>query len=303
MKIGYFADGPWSHVAIDKIAADTSFQLVFIVPRYDASDPILEAWSRKLDIPFLIEKNVNDSEFLKTIEQYDADIFISMSYNQILKKEILSIPPKGFINCHAGSLPFYRGRNPLNWVLINGEKEFGITVHFVDEGIDTGDIIIQKTFPITINDTYKSLLDLAIIECANILLDAIKQIQDDTYTRTKQIDIHEVGTYFGKRVEGDEILNFNQNSKKIHDFIRALAAPGPGARAFINDKEIVIHESRLIKNAPKYISTIGEVIGRDKDGVTVKTKDSSILITKVSELNQNNVFIPQYRIGTRLKLL
>ena len=72
-----------------------------------------------------------------------------MSFNQIFRKDIINLTPIGIINCHAGKLPFYRGRNILNWVLINDEKEFGITVHFVDEGIDTGDIILQKTFPIT----------------------------------------------------------------------------------------------------------------------------------------------------------
>ena len=72
------------------------------------------------------------------------------------------MPKYGAINCHAGKLPDYRGRNILNWALINDEKEFGITVHFIDEGIDTGDIILQESFEIKDSDNYKSLLDLAI---------------------------------------------------------------------------------------------------------------------------------------------
>ena len=305
MKIGYFADGPWSHIAIDKIALDKTLEIVFIVPRYDTQDPVLKNWSKKLNVPFLVAKNVNDKAFLESIKKYHADLFISMSYNQILKKDILSIPPKGFINCHAGAIPFYKGRNPLNWVLINGEKEFGITVHFVDEGIDTGDIITQNFYPILINDTYKILLDHAIHECANILFDSIKKIQNNSVTRIKQSDIHKVGTYYGRRVEGDEIINFNQNSKRVHNFIRAISEPGPFARAFIKDKEIAIHRSELIENAPKYLSTIGEVIANSSKGIVVKTKDSSVLITKISKVSNNeigNAFIPNFKIGTRFKI-
>ena len=84
-----------------------------------------------------------------------------MSFNQIFKQSIISLPELGIISCHAGKLLLYRGRNVLNWVLINDEKEFGITVHYIDEGIDTGDIIIQKSFQIKDTDTYKSLLEKA----------------------------------------------------------------------------------------------------------------------------------------------
>ena len=77
-----------------------------------------------------------------------------MSFNQIFKREMIDLPKYGTINCHAGKLPFYRGRNILNWALINDEKEFGITVHYMDEGIDTGDIIVQRTYPIGEEDDY-----------------------------------------------------------------------------------------------------------------------------------------------------
>ena len=73
-----------------------------------------------------------------------------MSYDQIIKEDLLKLPLKGFINCHAGALPFYRGRNVLNWVLINGESEFGITVHYIDEGIDTGAILLKKELNISL---------------------------------------------------------------------------------------------------------------------------------------------------------
>ena len=180
MKIGYFADGPWSHLALDKIIQDKELEIVFIVPRFDTQDPVLKEKSKELGIDFLPIKDVNAPSSIEKLEEYKADIFVSMSFNQILKSDILSKPNFGFINCHAGALPFYRGRNVLNWVLINDEKEFGVTVHYIDEGIDTGDIILQKKSKITDSDNYRSILDKAILLCAEALHEALNEILSGT---------------------------------------------------------------------------------------------------------------------------
>jgi methionyl-tRNA formyltransferase len=306
MNIGYFADGPWSHEAIKLISETAGINISFIVPRYDTQDPVLKEWAEKLNVPYIPCRNVNSSEFIRDIKKYDADLFISMSFNQILKKEIINFPKLGFINCHAGSLPFYRGRNPLNWALINGESSFGITVHYVDEGIDTGDIIEQRLYPISLSDDYGSLLKRAINECANVLYSATLKIHTESVQRIKQSDIHPVGTYFGMRTFGDEIIDFNWPAIQVHNFIRAINSPGPCARCYIDDKEYGILSSELIENAPEYIATIGEVIGRCLDGIVLKVGDSSIKLTSMVEI-QNNVnskaFVPKFRIGTRFKLV
>ena len=161
LKIGYFADGPWSHNAFLKIINDQRFEIKFITPRIDSKDKTLLNFCHRYKIEYLKLDNVNSKLSLEKISSYNCDLLVSMSFNQIFRKDIINITPIGIINCHAGKLPFYRGRNILNWALINDEKEFGITVHFVDEGIDTGDIILQKTYPITEKDSYKPLLDIS----------------------------------------------------------------------------------------------------------------------------------------------
>ena len=144
LKLGYFADGPWSHNAFEKIVNDDRFDIKFIVPRTDTQDVSLSNFSKKYDIDYFKLKNVNSITSINKISDYDCDVLVSMSFNQIFRKEIINLTRIGIINCHAGKLPFYRGRNILNWVLINDDKEFGITVHFVDEGIDTGDVVLQN---------------------------------------------------------------------------------------------------------------------------------------------------------------
>ena len=132
MKIGFFADGPWSHLTWELLINDPNIQIKFVVPRYDTQDPILRTYAEKREIPFLPIKDVNLDNSIQKLANYGADLFVSMSFNQIIKNALISLPPMGFINCHAGALPKYRGRNVLNWAIINDEPEFGVTVHYID---------------------------------------------------------------------------------------------------------------------------------------------------------------------------
>ncbi|WP_182199782.1 methionyl-tRNA formyltransferase [Paraliobacillus salinarum] len=294
LKIGYFADGKWSHEAFKLLIQDESIEIKFICVRNDTSDLTLKKLSDKYKIDYLKHKDINSDAFLNQIREYNCDLFVSMSFNQIFKKEIMNMPKFKTINCHAGKLPFYRGRNILNWALINDETEFGITVHYVDEGIDTGDIIIQRCFDITDHDDYNTLLDKAYNECAIILYDAIKLIQEGKHTPFKQKDIHPIGFYCGMRQEGDEILNWNQTSRDIFNFIRAICKPGPMARSKLNDMELKINKAKMINQAPKYKGIPGQVVGKTNKGVIVKTLDSTI------EINEYD-YDGNIRIGDRLQ--
>jgi len=272
LKIGYFADGPWSHAAFEKIQKDPEIEIAFIVPRSDTKDETLKRFSTRYGIDYLFPVKINDFEFIEKVKSYSCDLFVSMSFNQIFRKEILGIPRLKTINCHAGKLPFYRGRNILNWALINDEKEFGITVHFIDEGIDTGDIILQRTYPITDNDNYKTLLETSYQECADILYDAIKLIQEDKIKPISQQNIDPVGFYCGRRGQGDEIINWNQSSREIFNFIRAICSPGPMATSSIKGKEVKINASRLIDGVQTYKGKPGQILSKTKEGfLTFKT--------------------------------
>ncbi len=290
--IGYFADGPWSHQALEKLLQDSSIQVAFICARYDNPDRILQTWAEKYNIDYIIHANVNSEDFLNLIDKYNADLFVSMSFNQIFRKRLMATPRLRTINCHAGKLPFYRGRNILNWALINDEKEFGITVHYIDEGIDTGDILNQRTFPITDKDSYATLLEVAYRECAELLYLTIKQLQYGVSISIKQASIHSKGFYCIARKAGDEILNWHQTSREIFNFVRAICFPGPEARSFLGQNEIKINRVDFLPDAPVYKGVIGSVVGVELDGVFVKTLDSYVKIREWSG-------IEKIRIGDR----
>ena len=189
----------------------------------------------------------------------------------------------------------------MNWVLINDESHFGVTVHYIDEGIDTGDIIHQELSEITDRDDYSSLLDRSVKLCAKLLLEALIDIENDDVARTRQKDIHPVGTYYGRRVIGDEWIDWNWTSRRIFNFIRAIKTPGPCARTICGTSEVVIESASIIENAPKYLGTCGEVVGIEGNSIIVKTGDSTINIQEYSIKNQDNILSQESlrKIGVR----
>ena len=294
MKIGYFADGPWAWNLFDKIITDDSLEIAFMAVRYEKRDEELEKRAKEHEIPLELSRNVNSNEYIERIKKYDVDLFVSMSFNQIFKSEMINLPRYKTINCHAGKLPFYRGRNILNWALINDEKEFGVTAHYMDEGIDTGDIILQEVYRITDEDSYATLLSQAHVYCADVLYRAIKMIQNNEVKRIRQSDIDPVGMYCGAREEGDEIIDWNQTSREIFNFIRAVSKPGPQATSWINGNRISINKSRMVPGAHCYKNNNGQVIGKTEEGFLIKTGDTVLEITEYT-------YEGKIKIGDRLK--
>ena len=149
-------------------------------------------------------------------------------------------------------------------------------------------------YPITDEDDYGTLLSKAYVKCADVLYDAIKMIQNNSVRPIKQIDIDPVGMYCGMRQIGDEIIDWNQTSREIFNFIRALAPPGPGAVSWIKGEKIVIYRAKMVGGAPKYKNIEGQVLGKTRNGFFIKTKDTIIEIIDYK-------YSGRIKIGDRLK--
>lgn len=297
MRIMYFGDGEWAQLAFKKIIEYGVFEIIGVALRYDKQDPILFNIARENDIPVYAFEKVNENEVIEFIRDKNIDLGVSMSFNQIIGSKLRETTRLGFINCHAGKLPYYRGRNILNWAIINDEKEIGITAHFIDNGIDTGDIISQAIIPIDDRDDYLTLLNKAIKKCPEVLLDALIKIRENRYSVIKQDYLN--GSYFSYRRLGDEYIDWNWSSRRIFNLSRAITKPGPGAYTYYNDKKVYIWKASLI-DASEYISTPGEVINKTPKGNIIKTGDTSILIEKISFEDDLEIVIPKFKIGSRL---
>lgn len=295
LSIGYFADGPWSYQAFNKLISDKEIEIKFICVRYDTKDVTLKQYCQKYNIDYIKDKDVNSTSFNNRMSKYGCDLFVSMSFNQIFKRDIINLTKYKIINCHAGKLPFYRGRNILNWALINDESEFGVTVHYVDEGIDTGDIILQDLHAIDDSDDYATLLDRSYQACSSILYKAVCMFKSGRVIGKSQKEIHPVGFYCTQRGVGDERIDWRDSSRNIFNFIRSICSPGPMARAYINTAEVKINKSEMIEYAITYKCIEGAVLNSDSTGLIVKTGDTFIKITEY-------VSSVEIRVGDRFEV-
>ncbi|QNI72340.1 formyl transferase/ C-terminal domain protein [Synechococcus sp. NOUM97013] len=165
-------------------------------------------------------------------------------------------------------------------MLINDEKEFGITVHYIDDGVDTGDIVLQRTYPISDSDDYGSLLATAYGECPLLLHEAIKLIKSGQASRLPQKSVQPCGSIYSQRRLGDETIDWNSSSREIFNFVRALSYPGPLAQTKFKGINVYIAKAELVDGAPKYKCIPGALLARDDFGFLVKTGDSYIRIVE-----------------------
>jgi methionyl-tRNA formyltransferase len=296
MKIIFFGDGKWASDSVEALQA-AGRNIVGIVLRYRPSSPDLERAAKRFKLRVFQPEQVNTSAFYSELRALNPDLGISLSYNQILDCNLMKIFPNGIINFHAGKLPFYRGCNVINWAIINGEKELGLTAHFVDEGIDTGDIIIQKTFPIAWWDDYGVVLQNAVSMFPSFVVAAIELVRSGNVQRTKQS--HLIGSYFCRRKDGDEWLNWNETSANIYNKIRAITRPGPGARTLCDDQVLLIWRSEYDPSWPSYLGNPGQVIGISEPGsFFVKTGDSVLQVHEAVFANSSKQR-PVLKLGMR----
>lgn len=298
MKILYFGDAAWGAETLRKLLAGGR-EIVGVVVRVKPTDDELTVAAKEFKLPIFQPQRCNSPEFLKVIKSLQPDLNLSVSYDQILRQSILDTAPMGFVNFHAGKLPWYRGRSVLNWTLINGEKEIGLTAHFVDTGIDTGDIILQRILPVYWEDTYQTLLDRVVPEFPKLVVDTVDLLYTGNYERCRQA--HLPGSYFPQRGPGDEWIDWSIDSRKVYNKIRGISSPGPGARTFLGDREVILWRASYATDWPRYEAIPGCVVGIEPGrGVLVKTADSTVLLEEIEFVdNPGKRLVPKFRIGTR----
>jgi UDP-4-amino-4-deoxy-L-arabinose formyltransferase/UDP-glucuronic acid dehydrogenase (UDP-4-keto-hexauronic acid decarboxylating) len=180
-------------------------------------------------------ENINHPLWVKKIKDFEPDIIFSFYYRNLVKKPVLDIPRAGCMNLHGSLLPKYRGRCPINWVLVNGEKETGITLHYMTPRPDDGDIVAQKKINITQDDTARSLSDKA-ARAASVMLDEIlPRIKDGTAPRKPQD--HSIATYYGGRRPEDGEIDWTAGATNIRNLVRAVTRPYPGAFSYVADEK------------------------------------------------------------------
>jgi methionyl-tRNA formyltransferase len=232
--------------------------------------------SDQYNIPIHYCKNINDSETLKWIRDKEPDILFCWGWSQLIKTELLALPPMGVVGVHPALLPKNRGRHPLIWALVLGLKESGLTFFFMDKGADSGPTLSQKRFEITNEDTantlYKKIKELATIQIAKFL----PQLTSRDYSPITQDS--KKANYWRKRSVADGMIDWRMSEVAILNLIRALTKPYPGAQFNYKEQIIIVWEAHQYNQETPSNIEQGKII-LVSDGVPViKCYDGAVVI-------------------------
>ena len=238
------------------------------------------------DLKIYQPENLKDDNLVEEIRNMQPDLIVVVAYGKILPKEIIDIPKHKVINLHSSLLPRFRGAAPINVAIINGDKKSGVSVMYVEEELDAGDVILQKETEITDEDTFLTLHDRLKDMGADLLVKAIDLIEKEEVKAQKQ-DKNLV-TFVKPFKKEDCKIDWNKTSREIFNFIRGMN-PVPTAFSKLNETIIKIYETKI--NDKIYNNaTCGEVIEYLKGkGVVIKTADGSLIITSAKPENKKQM--------------
>lgn len=286
MNIVLFGEDIFSATVLQSlIDAHVTVQLI-ICPFYENDNNYknLQRIAENNSIEFIRDKNVNSELIHQRIKSYSTDLIISVHLRKILKKETFSLAKKGAINVHPSLLPKYRGLSPQHQVLIHGEKQSAVTIHIIEEGIDTGDIVIQKVFEIKPTDYIADVQFKMLSIYKTIMVDAVKLLEDDNFRPTKQKTTGE--SYFGAIKIKDREININASKQEVYNLVRAVSMPYEGAffdkftiwtTVFVNETK----EQQLMKTYPEN----GIFEDKEKEEVIIRLNDGILISDDYEILN------------------
>lgn len=194
-------------------------------------------------LPLLKTADSCSAETIAWVQALRPELIIVMSWSQRIPEEIIRCAPLGCVGMHYSLLPARRGGAPLNWALIDGLSESGITLFYYDNRLDAGDIIAQRRFPIALEDTAKTLLDTIVALAPEMLVEQLDRLETGTASRTAQDE--SLATRTKRRRPEDSRIDWSQSKESLYNFIRALSAPYPCAFTMLQDKRLVIERAHL----------------------------------------------------------
>lgn len=250
------------------------------------------------NIPVHTPKTLRDEAFADLLSQYNPDIIVVVAYGKILPKNVIDYPRLGCVNLHVSLLPKYRGAAPMQRAIMDGESETGVTVMYMAEGLDTGDIISVEKFPILPTDDFEAIHDRSAEVGAVLLSKTIEEIYNGTATRTVQDDSL---ACYAKKVEKEDCkLDFTLSAKKLDFTIRGVT-PIPGAFCYLNGKMLKINKATPIEGR----GTPGKVIDISDKGegyVTVACGEGALRITALIPEGKGKMSAGDFVRGRKISL-
>lgn len=245
-------------------------------------------------IPVLQPPKVRAPEVVAQIRELNPDLIVVVAFGQILPQSLLDIPRHGCINIHASLLPRYRGAAPLNWCLINGETETGITTMMMDAGLDTGDMLVKRSIPIGPDEDAQSLHDRLSLLGADTIDETLDRLMAGTLTREKQDD--SLTCYAPMLKKEDGLIDWTREPRQIKNLVRGFT-PWPGAYTSLDNKTLKLYKVSVAEES----GAPGEVIAAGKDGILVACGSGSIRIEELQLEGRKRLSAAEFLAGYRLE--
>ena len=261
---------------------------------YEMTPPPVKVCAVENNIPVFQPVSMRDGEALEIINSLNADLIIVVAFGKILPKDILESVKYGCINIHASLLPKLRGAAPIQWSIINGESETGVTSMQMDVGLDTGDMLIKKSIPITENMNAGELHDALCVMGAEVLIETINNI--DNLNPEKQND--ELSNYAPMLSKELCPIDFSKSAQEVHNKIRGLS-PWPVATTKINGKNYKIHKSQILSE--EFVGKIGEIVDNNNRLVVVCGDGVSLEILEIQAEGKRKTDTASFLCGHKIE--
>lgn len=250
----------------------------------------------KHDLRIYQPDSIKDSAAIALVKEMEADLIIVVSYGQIIPESILNYPPYGCINVHASLLPYYRGAAPIQRAIMAGERETGITIMYMDKGLDTGDIIIQKMTGIGPDMEHGELESILANQGADLLLETMDLLEKGQVKGTPQE--HSRATYAHRLSREDEVVDWTKSAGEIHNQLRALS-PSPGGYTLIEGEKVKLYNTRVVEGLSG--RPAGEIECADSRGLWVQTGQGILEIRELQRAGKKRMPVSEYLKGNSLK--
>ena len=246
-------------------------------------------------IPILQPVKMKAPEFLEALQKWNPDVIAVTAFGRILPPAILTLPPRGCINVHGSLLPKYRGAGPIQWAIIRGERETGITTMFMAEGMDTGDMLLWETVEIRPDDTAGTLAPRLAEVGGRLVVETLRQLKAGTLTPHPQD--HSLATMAPLLKKEDGLIDWSLQARDIANRVRGLS-PWPGAYTYVNGERWILW--KVTVNEESQGGTPGTVMMVAKDKIAVATGAGMIYILEIQPSNSRRMTIAQYLAGHRI---
>lgn len=283
MRLVFLGTSAFACPALTALAKVHEIALVITQPdrpagrKRELKSPAVKVEAARLGLSIAQPERINDDEGLELLRKADPEVIIVASYGQILREAVFALPCLGTINIHASLLPRFRGAAPINWAIIRGEEQTGITTFLIDEGMDTGKILIKRPLAIGKDETAGELHDRLAVLGAQVILDTLNGIEAGTLKSTLQGD--EVASLAPKLTRKDGRIDWGKGAHEIHGQVRGMN-PWPSAFTHLGNERVKVHRTAITRvGCGDTLS--GEITLRETGRLLVGTKDELIEILEI----------------------